>query len=149
MPNGLADDIEAETVRYDKVIANHPIDLQLLGLGQNGHIGFNEPGTSFDSQTHAVDLTPSTIAANARFFANEDDVPRRAISMGIGSILKSKKILLVAYGENKADAVAAMVEGPVTENMPASALQTHSDVTVIVDHAAAAKIKNRENIIVK
>ena len=149
VPNGLADDIVAETARYDKVIANHPIDLQLLGLGQNGHIGFNEPGTSFDSQTHAVDLTPSTIAANARFFANEDDVPRRAISMGIGSILKSKKILLVAYGENKADAVAAMVEGPVTENMPASALQTHADVTVIVDHAAAAKIKNRENIIVK
>ena len=83
VPNGLADDIAAETVRYDKVIANHPIDLQLLGLGQNGHIGFNEPGTSFDSQTHAVDLTPSTIAANARFFANEDDVPRRAISMGL------------------------------------------------------------------
>ncbi|WP_419154443.1 glucosamine-6-phosphate deaminase [Weissella bombi] len=146
VPNGLAEDMDAETTRYDRLIADHPLDLQLLGLGQNGHIGFNEPGTPFDIQTHVVDLTPSTIAANARFFASEDDVPRRAISMGIGSIMKSKKILLVAYGENKAQAIAAMVEGPVTTDVPASVLQNHDDVTIIVDHSAASKIKNRDLI---
>lgn len=146
VPNGLAEDMDAETARYDRVIADHPLDLQLLGLGQNGHIGFNEPGTPFDIQTHVVDLTPSTIAANARFFASEDDVPRRAISMGIGSIMKSKKILLVAYGENKAQAIADMVEGPVTTDVPASVLQNHGDVTIIVDHSAASKIKNRDLI---
>ncbi|SCB96975.1 glucosamine-6-phosphate deaminase [Weissella bombi] len=146
VPNGLAEDMDAETTRYDRLIADHPLDLQLLGLGQNGHIGFNEPGTPFDIQTHVVDLTPSTIAANARFFASEDDVPRRAISMGIGSIMKSKKILLVAYGENKAQAIAAMVEGPVTTDVPASVLQNHDDVTIIVDRSAASKIKNRDLI---
>lgn len=146
VPNGLAEDMDAETARYNRVIADHPLDLQLLGLGQNGHIGFNEPGTLFDIQTHVVDLTPSTIAANARFFASEDDVPRRAISMGIGSIMKSKKILLVAYGENKAQAIADTVEGPVTTDVPASVLQNHGDVTIIVDQSAASKIKNRDLI---
>ncbi|CAM4293713.1 glucosamine-6-phosphate deaminase [Weissella hellenica] len=146
VPNGLDEDSEAQTAYYDTLIAEHPLDLQLLGLGQNGHIGFNEPGTPFDVQTRLVDLTPSTIAANARFFASEDEVPRKAFSMGIGSIMKSKKILLVAYGENKAQAVADMVEGPVTTDVPASVLQNHDDVTVIIDEQAASKIKNRDLI---
>lgn len=146
VPNGLDEDSEAQTAYYDTLIVEHPLDLQLLGLGQNGHIGFNEPGTPFDVQTRLVDLTPSTIAANARFFASEDEVPRKAFSMGIGSIMKSKKILLVAYGENKAQAVADMVEGPVTTDVPASVLQNHDDVTVIIDEQAASKIKNRDLI---
>lgn len=114
---------------------------------QNGHIGFNEPGTPFDSLTHEVTLTESTIEANARFFEHEDEVPRYAYSMGIGSIMKAKEILLVAYGAAKADAVAAMIEGPVTEDMPASILQKHANVTVIIDEAAGAKLTNREEIV--
>lgn len=146
VPDGMAD-AATETARYERIINDNPIDLQILGLGQNGHIGFNEPGTPFDSLTHEVTLTQSTIDANARFFADENDVPRYAYSMGIGSIMKAKQILLVAYGENKADAVAAMIEGPVTEDMPASVLQRHPNVTVIVDAAAAAKLTNREEIV--
>lgn len=98
-------DEQEETARYEKLIAENPIDFQILGLGRNGHIGFNEPGTPFDSITHRVELTQSTIDANARFFDNEKDVPRYAYSMGIGTIMKSKEILIEAYGENKADAV--------------------------------------------
>lgn len=146
VPDGMAD-AATETARYERIINDNQIDLQILGLGQNGHIGFNEPGTPFDSLTHEVTLTQSTIDANARFFADENDVPRYAYSMGIGSIMKAKQILLVAYGENKADAVAAMIEGPVTEDMPASVLQRHPNVTVIVDAAAAAKLTNREEIV--
>lgn len=146
VPNGLAEDGEAEVKRYEEIIDSMPIDLQLLGLGANGHIGFNEPGTPFDELTHKVALTESTIEANARFFEDINDVPRDAYSMGIGSIMKGKKILLVAYGAGKADAVAAMIEGPMTEDMPASALQNHKDVTVIVDAASSAKLKNRDNI---
>src|SRR5699024_5467783 len=108
--------------------------------GLNGHIGFNEPGTPFDGGTHVVDLTESTINANSRFFDNIDDVPKQAYSMGIGSIMKSKKILLEAYGEKKADIVAKMIEGPVTEDVPASVLQNHPDVVVILDEASASKL---------
>lgn len=140
VPNGKAGDLQAECARYDKVIAENPIDVQILGIGQNGHIGFNEPGTSFDSQTHVVELTESTINANKRFFDKVEDVPTQAISMGIGSIMKAKKIILAAYGENKADAVKGMIDGAVTEDLPASVLQNHPDVVVIVDEAAAAKI---------
>lgn len=140
VPNGLAKDSDEETKRYNKVIADHPIDIQVLGIGRNGHIGFNEPGSPFDAETRKVPLTQSTIDANARFFTSEDDVPRYAYSMGIKSILKSKKILLLAFGENKADAVQKMVEGPVTNQVPASVLQNHPDVTVIVDKAAASKL---------
>lgn len=147
VPNGLGDAKE-EPERYEKIIAEHPIDLQILGLGQNGHIGFNEPGTAFESKTHEVVLTESTIEANARFFEKETDVPRFAYSMGIGTIMKAKQILLVAYGAAKADAVAAMVEGPVTTKMPASILQTHPNVIIIVDEAAASKLKNRDRITV-
>lgn len=143
LPNGLAEDADAETTRYDQVIEDHPVDLQILGIGRNGHIGFNEPGTPFDSTTHRVKLTQSTIDANSRFFDNEDDVPRYAYSMGLQSIMQAKRILLEAYGEAKADAIAAMIEGPVTEDVPASILQRHPDVTVIVDQAAASKLRGQ------
>ncbi|WP_061777364.1 glucosamine-6-phosphate deaminase [Levilactobacillus senmaizukei] len=142
VPDGSNLDAAAATSQYDQIIADNPIDLQLLGLGQNGHIGFNEPGTDPESTTHKVTLTESTIAANARFFENEDEVPRYAYSMGIGSILKAKQILIVAYGEAKAKAVAAMIEGPVTPDVPASYLQTHPRVTVILDEAAASQLKH-------
>ncbi len=138
LPNGKAADLEAETKAYDQIIAEHPIDFQILGIGQNGHIGFNEPGTSFEETTHVVDLQESTIKANARFFENEEDVPRQAISMGIASIMGAKSIVLMAYGESKAEAIKGMVEGEVTEDMPASILQKHADVVVIADEAAAA-----------
>ncbi|MFK4796171.1 glucosamine-6-phosphate deaminase [Lactococcus petauri] len=138
LPNGKAVDLEAETKAYDQIIAEHPIDFQILGIGQNGHIGFNEPGTSFEETTHVVDLQESTIKANARFFENEEDVPRQAISMGIASIMAAKSIVLMAYGESKAEAIKGMVEGEITEDMPASILQKHTDVVVIADEAAAA-----------
>lgn len=138
LPNGKAADLEAETKAYDQIIAEHPIDFQILGIGQNGHIGFNEPGTSFEETTHVVDLQESTIKANARFFENEEDVPRQAISMGIASIMAAKSIVLMAYGESKAEAIKGMVEGEISEDMPASILQKHADVVVIADEAAAA-----------
>ncbi len=140
LPNGLAKDLELEIKRYDGVIDSHPIDFQILGIGRNGHIGFNEPGTSFDVTTHVVDLAPDTIEANSRFFDNLDDVPKQAISMGIASIMKSKTILLMAYGEEKADAVNKMVNGSITETLPASILQKHLNVIVIVDEVAAQKL---------
>lgn len=140
IPDGASDDIEQAAKAYDDIIAQHPIDLQLLGLGQNGHIGFNEPGTPFNSTTHVVNLTESTIAANARFFDIPASVPTQAISMGIASVMSAKKILLLAFGEAKAAAVAAMVNGPVTEALPASILQEHADVTIIIDDAAASKL---------
>ncbi|GBG95142.1 glucosamine-6-phosphate deaminase [Ligilactobacillus salitolerans] len=143
LPNGLAEDPEAETVRYNKIIADNPIDLQLLGIGRNAHIGFNEPGTSTELETHVADLTESTIEANARFFEHVEDVPKQAYSMGIGSIMKSKKILLEAFGEDKADAVAKMIEGPVTKDVPASILQKHDDVVVLIDEAAASKLTQK------
>ncbi|PWF99629.1 glucosamine-6-phosphate deaminase [Levilactobacillus bambusae] len=141
VPDGLNLDAMNETERYDKIIADNPIDLQILGLGRNGHIGFNEPGTDPESTTHKVKLTESTIEANARFFDNEEDVPRYAYSMGIASIMKSKHILLEAYGAEKADAIQRMVQGPITTDVPASFLQNHPDVTIIVDEAAASKLK--------
>ncbi|WP_125607468.1 glucosamine-6-phosphate deaminase [Lapidilactobacillus bayanensis] len=143
VPDGMAADIKVAAKEYDQIIEDNPIDIQILGIGRNGHIGFNEPGSAFDSLTHEVDLTQSTIDANARFFANEDDVPRKAISMGIGSILKSKKILLLAYGEDKADAIKATIEGPVTTDVPASALQNHDNVVFILDEAAASKLSKK------
>ncbi|PZF81044.1 glucosamine-6-phosphate deaminase, partial [Micromonospora deserti] len=105
LPNGRAADLEAEAKHYDQIIEDNPIDLQILGIGRNGHIGFNEPGTPTDSTTHKVSLTQSTIDANARFFEHEEDVPRYAISMGLASIMKSKNILIEAYGEDKADVI--------------------------------------------
>lgn len=140
VPNGKAEDLEAESKHYDEIIAEHPIDIQVLGIGRNGHIGFNEPGTPFDETTHVVELTESTIEANKRYFDKVEDVPTHALSMGIGSIMQSKKILLLAFGDAKADAIKGMIEGPVTEDLPASVLQNHSDVIVIIDEEAASKL---------
>lgn len=140
LPDGMAEDLEQAAKDYDDILSQHVIDLQILGIGSNGHIGFNEPGTSFDSQTHVVDLTDSTIKANSRFFTSRDQVPTKAISMGIASIMAAKKIILFAYGDKKADAIFKMVNGPVTEEVPASVLQHHPDVTLILDQAAAAKL---------
>lgn len=140
LPNGLATDLEAEAKRYDDLIAQYPIDFQILGIGQNGHIGFNEPGTPFDETTHLVDLAENTIQANARFFEKEEDVPRQALSMGIASIMSAKSIVLMAYGENKAAAIYGMVEGEPTPDLPASVLQNHPEVYVIVDEAAASRL---------
>lgn len=139
LPNGLAEDKE-EIKRYNRIINEHPIDLQILGIGTNAHIGFNEPGTPFNQKTHKESLTAETIEANKRFFSDEHEVPRYAYSMGIESIMSSKKILLMAYGERKADAVDRMINGPVTEQVPASILQNHEDVTVILDEEAASKL---------
>lgn len=138
LPDGTNTDSDAEVERYNKILAANPVDLQLLGIGGNGHIGFNEPGTDFNGHTQLVDLAPSTIEANKRFFASAEDVPSKAYSMGIASILESKQILLLAFGEGKAEAVKGMVEGPVTNELPASALQNHDNVIVIVDKAAAS-----------
>ncbi|WP_439425881.1 glucosamine-6-phosphate deaminase [Oenococcus alcoholitolerans] len=143
LPNGLSSNLENETKRYDKIITENPIDWQILGIGRNGHIGFNEPGSSFNSQTHIADLTESTIKANARFFKKESDVPKKAISMGIASIMKSKKIVLAAFGSEKADAVKKFIMGPITENVPASILQKHQDVTVVLDEQAAAALNEK------
>lgn len=138
IPNGLATDVEAEIARYNALLDEHPIDLQILGIGQNAHIGFNEPGSSRHAKTQLVDLAESTIQANARFFDSIEDVPTKAFSMGLASIMQSKRILLLAFGESKAQAVKDMVEGPVTEEVPASLLQEHPNVTVYLDRAAAS-----------
>ncbi|WP_267562355.1 glucosamine-6-phosphate deaminase [Enterococcus faecalis] len=140
VPNGKAEDLDAASAEYEKIIDAHPVDIQILGIGQNGHIGFNEPGTPLDSLTHVVELTESTINANKRYFDKVEDVPTRAVSMGIGSIMRGKKMILMAYGEAKAEAIKGMIDGPVTTDMPASALQNHQDVVVIIDDAAASKL---------
>jgi len=142
VPSGLAADPAEECRRYEAAVAALGYaDLQLLGLGRNGHIGFNEPCDEFPLATHLVDLTPSTIEANARFFASADDVPKQALSMGIGTIMKARKILVVVSGEDKADAVAKAVQGPITPEVPASILQLHPDVTIVGDEAALSGLK--------
>ena len=141
VPDGTEEDPEKECARYEKLIESMGgVDIQLLGIGHNGHIGFNEPDSTFAKMTHCVDLAESTIEANKRFFASVDDVPRQAYTMGIGTIMKAKKILLIVNGESKADAVAKAFFGPVTPEVPASILQFHSDVVVIGDSAALSKI---------
>jgi glucosamine-6-phosphate deaminase len=142
IPNGLAQDIEWECINYEEEIRKHDgIDLQLLGIGRNGHIGFNEPNVNFEATTHKVSLDEDTINANARFFDSVDDVPTEAISMGIKTIMMSKKILLLASGKNKAEAIEALVNGPITPKLPASILQLHQDVTLIIDEGAASQLK--------
>ena len=111
-----------------------------MGIGRNGHIGFNEPGTSFDMTTHIVDLTADTIKANSRFFSSMDEVPKQAISMGIKSICSAKMVVLMAYGKDKADAINQILNGPVSEELPASVLQHHPNLVVIVDEAAASEL---------
>lgn len=142
VPNGMEPDAEKECGRYEELIRSlSGVDLQLLGLGHNGHIGFNEPGEAFEKETHCVDLTESTIEANKRFFASADDVPKQAYTMGIKTIMQAKKILIVVNGENKADIVERAFFGPVTPEVPASILQLHNDVTLVGDEEALAKIE--------
>lgn len=132
VPNGCAADLEAECKAYDALIAAHGgIDLQLLGIGLDGHIGFNEPDKYFEKATHVVELDPSTIEANARFFASEADVPRKAVTMGMGGIMTAKKVLLIASGKNKKEIMEKAFFGPITPEVPASILQLHPDLTVI------------------
>ncbi len=141
VPNGMAADLEEECLRYEGLIRRSGgIDLQLLGIGSNAHIGFNEPGTAFGSTTQVVDLAASTISDNARFFASLDAVPTQAISMGIKSIMHAKNIVLMATGGSKADAIFAAVRGPVTPDVPASVLQLHPSVTFVVDQAAGSRL---------
>ncbi|OJF93128.1 glucosamine-6-phosphate deaminase [Alkalibacterium sp. 20] len=139
IPDGLAPE-ETEIKRYNDILEKYPIDVQILGIGTNAHIGFNEPGTAFDTETQKVKLTEETIEANKSNFDSEKDVPKFAYSMGIASIMAAKKIILIAYGQNKADAIAKTVNGPVTEDVPASILQKHSDVVIIVDEEAASQL---------
>lgn len=137
VPNGMEPDAEKECRRYEKLIADlGGIDLQLLGLGHNGHIGFNEPGEAFEKETHCVDLQERTIEANKRFFDSADEVPRQAYTMGIKTIMQAKKILVAVSGEDKAEIVKKAFFGPVTPTVPASILQMHNDVTVVADEAA-------------
>ena len=142
VPNGMEPDAEKECARYEELIKSYGgADLQLLGLGHNGHIGFNEPAEQFDKATHCVDLQPSTIEANKRFFASADDVPKQAYTMGIGTIMNAKKIVVVVSGEDKAEIVKKAFFGPVTPSVPASILQFHPDVTVVCDAAAYSKVE--------
>ncbi|MUK89076.1 glucosamine-6-phosphate deaminase [Ornithinibacillus sp. L9] len=141
VPSGVAEDPKQECKDYEQLIQEADrIDIQILGLGLNGHIGFNEPGTSFSSRTHVVELDESTRNANARFFDSIDDVPTQAITMGIETIMESKSIILLVSGANKAEPLARLVHGEVSEDFPASILQTHGNVTIIADEAARTKI---------
>ena len=141
LPNGMEPDSDKECRRYSELIRSMGgVDLQLLGIGHNGHIGFNEPGDAFDNDVHCVNLTQSTIEANKRFFASADDVPKQAYTMGIKTIMQAKKILIVASGEDKADIVRDAFFGPITPKVPASVLQLHNDVTLVADEAALSKI---------
>ena len=147
IPSGLSKNIESECVKYDEEIAKAGgIDLQVLGIGRNGHIGFNEPGDSLMVMTHITDLTSDTIAANSRFFNSADEVPKKAVTMGLGTIMKAKKIILLASGKDKAQAIAKLSEPLVDTDMPASVLQLHTDVVVIVDKDAASLIDMEKSI---
>lgn len=141
VPDGLAEDLDAACQTYERAIADAGgVDLQLLGIGTNGHIGFNEPTSSLVSRTRVKTLTKQTREDNARFFATPDEVPVHSVTQGIGTILDARRLLLLAHGEAKADAIACMVEGPLSSVCPASALQMHADATVVIDRAAAAKL---------
>ncbi|EZP27879.1 glucosamine-6-phosphate deaminase [Microbacterium oleivorans] len=142
VPEGAAADPVAAAARYEAaIVAAGGVDLQILGIGANGHIGFNEPGSDADSRTRIVELAPRTVADNSRFFDGDAGrVPTHALTQGIGTILAAREIVLVAWGESKADAVARAVEGPQTAELPASFLQRHARVTLVLDHAAASKL---------
>ena len=141
LPDGMEPDSEKECRRYEELIQSMgSVDLQLLGIGHNGHIGFNEPADAFDKLVHCVNLTQSTIEANKRFFASAKEVPRQAYTMGIQTIIRSKNILIIANGEGKADIVRDAFFGPITPMVPASVLQLHNDVTLVADEAALSKI---------
>ena len=141
VPSGLAEDLDAVAAEYDQAIVNAGgIDLQLLGIGRNGHIGFNEPGDKFIYGCHVVELTQSTIEANTRFFDSEADVPRKAISLGIGSIMNARKVVLIATGADKAEAVRLSVKGEVDPQVQASILRNHPNVIFLLDKAAASQL---------
>lgn len=143
VPNGLSDDLQRTCKDFEEAIkSSGGIDLQLLGIGSNGHIAFNEPGSPFDSRTRVVKVSEQTIKDNAQFFKSIDEVPRQAISMGTGTIMEARKIILLASGAGKADAVAKSVNGPVTEEVPASILQTHPNCIFVIDETAASKLEN-------
>lgn len=140
LPNGEAEDLEEECRQYEQLIKEAgEVDLQVLGIGGNGHIGFNEPGTPFDSVTHIVTLDESTRKANARYFSSIDEVPTHALTMGIQTIMRAREIVLLASGESKADAIAQLLQEEANESFPASALLAHPNVTVIVDEEAMKK----------
>ncbi|MFA1821328.1 glucosamine-6-phosphate deaminase [Virgibacillus oceani] len=142
LPNSRAKDLQEECQAYEKKIDRAgKIDLQVLGIGLNGHIGFNEPGTSFKNKTQIVDLDESTRQANARFFNSIEEVPTQAITMGVETIMNSKEIMMLIYGEGKADTVARLLEGKVNEDFPASIIHQHPNVTIITDEAAYSKVK--------
>lgn len=147
IPNGLVEDPDLECTRYNAVIRNlGGIDLQLLGLGGNGHIGFNEPGASYEKETHCVKLTENTIQANSRFFEKMEDVPRYAYTMGIKNIMQARRILLIASGENKAEALYQALYGPITPAVPASILQLHNNVSVVADEDALSVCRKHQCI---
>lgn len=133
LPNGEAADPVAEAAEYEEKLKNAELDFQLLGIGENGHIGFNEPGTPFDAPTHVVELTQSTREANARFFNSIDEVPTKAITMGISSIARAKTVLLIAVGEKKREALNALINGEATVDVPVTALKNHEDFIVLTD----------------
>lgn len=141
IPIGNAEDEQTECTKYEESMKGHTVDLQVLGIGSDGHIGFNEPGAPFDSTTHLMELTEQTRSDNARFFENDiNKVPTKAITMGLATIMRAKKIVVIATGANKADAVYGMLKGPKTTECPASILQDHADVVVILDKDAASKL---------
>ncbi len=138
--NGKAEDKEVECARYNALLSEYVQDLQLLGIGSNGHIAFNEPGTSFDSVTHIVDLAESTIKDNSRLFNSIDEVPRQAFTMGLSNIMNAKKVLILANGEGKAYAVGELVNGEIREEVPATILRNHPDCILICDELAGKYI---------
>ncbi|MEI4768494.1 glucosamine-6-phosphate deaminase [Psychrobacillus sp. FJAT-51614] len=131
--NGIAEDKQLECERYEKKLDRHPIDIQFLGVGENGHIAFNEPGTSFDSLTHVASLTDSTIEVNSQYFDDHEHMPTQAYTMGIGSIMKAKKIILLAFGEKKRAAIDALLGNNITEQWPITVLKKHPHVTLITN----------------
>lgn len=137
IPNGYSSQLEDEAERYNQLLNDRgPVDIQILGIGENGHIGFNEPGTDLHSETHIVDLTESTIRANSRYFESESDVPQQAVSMGLASILKAKRIILLAFGEKKKEAIHQLMNNQVTKDIPSTILHAHPNVEVYVDDEA-------------
>ena len=145
VPDGMESDREKACRDYDEIIRAHGgIDMQILGLGHNGHIGFNEPGSAFGKETHCVQLTESTISANARFFNSIDEVPREAYTMGIKSIMQAKKIVVIVSGESKKEIVKRAFTGPITPEVPASVLQLHNDVILVGDEAALSEMYGKE-----
>lgn len=142
VPSGMGD-LEEGCRKYDEMIKKTGgIDIQLIGIGTNGHIAFNEPGTPFDRRTHVAHLSEETIDANSKYFLSKDDIPKRAVTMGIQSIMEAKHVVMVAFGKNKAEAIKGMIEGPINTELPASVLQNHPHLSVFLDHEAKSLLHN-------